>query len=345
MVNIPMLSDFKYGTSQVPTANDYFNNSTAQIIANNGVPIPVQRLSVPDARFPISSAILNGTSIPDPDSLLNQSTSQQQAATTNAAAAAAAAKEQQANPLRQALAGLDTTLSNRLSQNQGEYDKVLQQYNEMDAQDAAAHAKQVGDNEAALTGQRQSQMLQGARLGNNLQSVLASMGALNGTGGFLANQAVQGIVNSGLGGAKEAFDTNAGNINTAYEQAEREQRQRRDDASTLLANKNSNTRADVMTNRQNILNQLGNLFGAGTAKGADYLGQAGALYGDIANTTRPNVGSYQKSSSLYSPSALQSYLDGIGNTSIQSQSGAASQTPINSPLFAQNDKRRQEQLG
>ena len=49
-----------------------------------------------------------------------------------------------------------------------------------------------------------------------------------------------------------------------------------------------------MTNRQNILNQLGNLFGAGTAKGADYLGQAGALYGDIANTTRPNVGTYQK---------------------------------------------------
>ena len=40
------------------------------------------------------------------------------------------------------------------------------------------------------------------------------------------NQAVQGIVNSGLGSAKEAFDTNAGNINTAYEQAEREQRQR-----------------------------------------------------------------------------------------------------------------------
>ena len=340
MVSIPMLADFTNGGQRGATPNDYFNNSAAMIIANNGVPIIPQR-TIPSASEPISQAILNGTAIPDPDSVVNQN----QQAAAQAAARSAAAQEQQANPLRQALAGLDTTLSNRLSQNQGEYDKVLQQYNEMDAQDAAAHAKQVGDNEAALTSQRQSQMLQGARLGNNLQSVLASMGALNGTGGFLANQAVQGIVNSGLGSAKEAFDTNAGNINTAYEQAEREQRQRRDDASTLLANKNSNTRADVMTNRQNILNQLGNLFGAGTAKGADYLGQAGALYGDIANTTRPNVGTYQKASSLYSPSALQSYLDGIGNTSIQSQSGAASQTPINSPLFAQNDKRRQEQLG
>lgn len=256
-----------------------------------------------------------------------------------------AAIQAQANPLLQALSGLDTTLSNNLKGVRDTYDQQMREYNDRFARDRANWEENVATNEGGLQSQRQNKMLSGARLSQGLNSILASMGALNGTGQFLANQAVEGITNRGLGEATETFQANARNINSAWEEAEQEARNREERAKQIRADQEANVRADILNRRQKILSDLGNLYGPDTVEGARYLGQAGSLYGQIAETTRPNVAQYQEASSLYSPEALDSYLSGIGNTQVTSESrGSGGGVPVNSPLFAGTRRRRDEQL-
>ena len=251
----------------------------------------------------------------------------------------------QADPIYKALAALDTEKANQLRGNQETYDQRLREYNDRFASDRSNWEENVATNEGGLQSQRQNKMLSGARLSQGLNSILASMGALNGTGQFLANQAVEGITNRGLGESTETFEANAGNINSAWEQAEREARQRRENAENILRDQNSATNRDILTSRQNMLNQLGNLYGSDTSQGRGYLADAGALYSQIAGTSRPNVAQYQEASSLYSPEALDSYLSGIGNTQVTSESrGSGGGVPVNSPLFAGTRRRRDEQL-
>lgn len=269
----------------------------------------------------------------------------EQQAAAQAEAQRQAAIQAQANPLLQALSGLDTTLSNNLKGVRDTYDQQMREYNDRFARDRANWEENVATNEGGLQSQRQNKMLSGARLSQGLNSILASMGALNGTGQFLANQAVEGITNRGLGEATETFQANARNINSAWEEAEQEARNREERAKQIRADQEANVRADILGKRQQILSQLGQLYGPDTAEGARYLGQAGSLYGQIAQTTRPNVAQYQEASSLYSPSALESYLSGIGNTQVTSESrGSGGGVPVNSPLFAGTRRRRDEQL-
>lgn len=294
--------------------------------------------------------ILNGmkfsTSQPAPAAPAAPQTQVQQIQQTqqpqyNAAAVAAAQQRAQmdlaANPLLASLGSLDQILGNRLGNAQSTYDRFINQYNEQDALDRQAYDGQVQSNNENLASDRQAGLLNAARGGVGLRSVLSSMGALAGSGSDLISRLIGQAANSDIGQADKTFKTNSSNLNTSWGQAEQQQRQRRSDAGANLQNDQQNARADVLNSRKSIFEQLANVYGTADAKGTQYASQAAALAPQIANTTRASVAPYQAASSLFSPGALQQYLAGTKDLNVNTS--GSTQTPINSPTFAATQRK------
>jgi len=254
-----------------------------------------------------------------------------------------AALDVQANPLLGSLGSLDQVLANRLAQARAEYDRAIAGYNAQDALDKQAYNDNVHTNEQNFTSGNQAALLGAANASTGLRGVLGSLGALAGSGGDVVNRLVGQAANSDLGTARNTFDTNAKALTTNYGQTEQQQRQRRADAEANFGNTEQNARADVLNSRQSILEQLANLYGAGTSRGNEYAGQATALAPQIAETSRANVAPYQAASSLYSPTTLQGYLTGTKNLNVSTDSGT--NTPINSPLYASNNQKKDQLAG
>lgn len=248
----------------------------------------------------------------------------------------------QVNPLLQALSSTDTVRDNALGTAQRTFDENMKAYTAENAQDRANYEKQVGQNESNLSANRQAALLQAAQGGQGLRSVLASLGALSGTGGFLADRAISQAANKDIGAADETFKTSADTLNTAWMDTERKQRQRNADAEAALANEQNEARRSYAQSRQGILSQLSNLYGGDTAQGRQYASDAAALYPTIAQNTSKAVAGYQASSPLYSQQALDTYKAGVNDLTVGAQAGGAEGT--NPSLFALQQRRRDEEL-
>lgn len=239
---------------------------------------------------------------------------------------------------------LDKVLANRNKTAQDTYNQAYKSYDDTFALDRQARDKAVTQNEQANTDARQAAMVQAAVGGRGLRSVLASMGALGGTGLDLANQAVAREANIDIGNADKNFQTNAGNITDSWARAEDEDTKRRNEAKAILANAKTNNAADVAASRQSMYNQLAGLYDRGTAEANSYLAKSAALAPKIAAGSKQAVAPYAKSQQLFAPGKLQEYLGGVQDLSVGASAAPSGQTslPINSPLFGQlEDKRRQ----
>lgn len=239
---------------------------------------------------------------------------------------------------------LDKVLANRNKTAQDTYNQAIKSYDDTFALDRQARDKAVTQNEQANTDARQAAMVQAAVGGRGLRSVLASMGALGGTGLDLANQAVAREANIDIGNADKNFQTNAGNITDSWARAEDEDRKRRAEAETTLTNTKTNNAADIASSRQSMYNQLAGMYDRGTSEANSYLAKASALSPQIAAGSRQAVTPYAKSQQLFAPGQLQEYLGGVRDLSVGASAAPSGQTslPINSPLFGQlEDKRRQ----
>lgn len=260
-----------------------------------------------------------------------------QAAPVNLGGVAAGPSRAQTDPLLASLASLETILANRNAQAQAEYDRAIAGYNSQDAIDRRAYEDNRFQNESNLTAGNQAALLNAANGSTGLRGVLASLNGLAGSGANVVDRLVGLAANADTGAARQNFETNATNLNQAWSQAEQNQRQRRNDASALLSNNLQNNRADVLTSRQGILQQLANTYGAGTSEGNRYASEASSLAAPIAATSRAAVGSYAPTSSLYSAGALQNYLGGTQN--VQAAATPATSTAINSPVYTAGRKR------
>lgn len=243
----------------------------------------------------------------------------------------------QVNPLLASLSSLDTILSNRLSNARDTYNRYINQYNDQDALDRQAYDTNVQQNNENLAGDRQAALLNAARGGQGLRSVLSSLGALAGSGVNLIERLVGRAANQDVGQADSTYKTNATNLNTAWGQTEQQQRQRRADADANLFNDEQNARADVLNSRKGILEQLANLYGSGSAKGNQYAGEATSLAPQIAATTKASTAPYAASSSLFSPQSLQTYLAGTKDLNVNTS--GSRQPVINSPAFSTTQRR------
>ena len=241
---------------------------------------------------------------------------------------------------------LDSVLANRNQTTNDTYNQAVRSYDDTFALDRQARDKAQIQNEQANTDARQAAMVQAAAGGRGLRSVLASMGALGGTGLDLANQAVSREANIDIGNADKNFQTNAGNITDSWARAEDEDRRRRAEATTIRDNSLTNNAADVAASRQSMYNQLAGMYDRGSAEANSYLAKASALNPQIAAGSGQAVAAiYAKSQQLFAPgNELQEYLGGVRDPSVGASAAPSGQTssPVNSPLFGQlEDKRRQ----
>lgn len=246
----------------------------------------------------------------------------------------------QVDPLLASLGSLDDILGNKNQQSQAEYNRALQAYKEQEALDRKAYDDNVFQNENTLTSNNQRALLNAANGATGLRGVLSSLGGLAGSGVDVIKRLVGLAANEDTGAARQTFDVNASSLNQSWGQAEREQRQRREDAEANLQNTLQNNKAGVLTSRQSILQQLAGLYGDELPEGRQYASQAAALAAPIAETTRATVAPYAKASSLFSPGQLEDYLAGTKNLSVDT-SGGGSRTPINSPVYSANRKKDQ----
>jgi hypothetical protein len=182
-----------------------------------------------------------------------------------------------------------------------------------------------------------------------LLAVLASLNALGGSGRVEANRAVRNEANADLGNAQSSFKNNASVITNNFAVAQDERDKQREAARKRHQAARQNAKADVYTDKQNVLDQLAKIYNrydsnAAQSKADKYASEAAGLSGKIAKTTRPIKGGYTSAAKYYSPTHLQNYLAGVNNLSVGTPVGNASSVPINSPLFAQvGDKRRRQQ--
>lgn len=246
----------------------------------------------------------------------------------------------QTDPLLASLSSLDQILANRNAQSQAEYDRAITGYNEQDALDRQAYDQNVQQNEQTLTANNQRALLNAANSGSGLRGVLSSLGGLAGSGVDVVKRLVGLAANQDTGAARETFDTNATNLTQAWSGAEKQQRQRRQDADATLFNNKQNNESSVLSSRQSIFQQLANLYGDTAPQGREYASKASALAAPIAATSRAAVAPYAAASSSFSPAALQQYLAGTQNLEA-SAAGSASTVPQNSPLFTSQKKKDQ----
>lgn len=246
--------------------------------------------------------------------------------------------QEQANPLLASLRTLDTILGNKNAQSQEEFNRAKTGFDTQDILDKQNFEQNRFQNENTLTKNNQAALLNAANASTGLRGVLAGMGGLSGSGLDIIKRLTGLAANADTGNARQTFDTNATNLNTAWNQAEQTQRQRRQDAEATLANNLQNNKASVLTSRQSIFQKLADLFGAGTSEGNRYASEASALAAPIAETTRATVAPYAAPSASFSPAALQSYLAGTQNlTASTTDTGA----PINSPVYSSSKKKDQ----
>ena len=265
-------------------------------------------------------------------------------AQAQAQARADAARKAEVDAILSSMGTLDSVLANRNQTTNDTYNQAVRSYDDTFALDRQARDKSQIQNEQANTDARQAAMVQAAAGGRGLRSVLASMGALGGTGLDLANQAVSREANIDIGNADKNFQTNAGNITDSWARAEDEDRRRRAEATTIRDNSLTNNAADVAASRQSMYNQLAGMYDRGSAEANSYLAKASALNPQIAAGSRQAVAPYAKSQQLFAPGKLQEYLGGVRDLSVGASAAPSGQTssPVNSPLFGQlEDKRRQ----
>lgn len=249
----------------------------------------------------------------------------------------------QLDPLLAALSSLDTTRDQGLAAAQSKFDRNRAAYDAENIQDRQNYEKQLAQNEGNLSANRHAALLQASQGGLGLRSVLASLGALSGTGGQLADQAIARAANKDIGAADDAFRTSADTLNTAWSDTERKQRQRDEDAKAAFENEQRSIQQNILQSRQGILTQLSNLFGADTEQGRNYASQAASLYPQIAQNSQRSVGSYQAASPLYSEQALDTYKGGVRDLTVGTRAGGGNESVLNSPLFALPGARRREE--
>lgn len=257
-------------------------------------------------------------------------------AQTSAAPAVVRPSAAQVNPLLASLNSLQDILTNKNAQSQQEHDAAIAGYNANDAIDGQAHDQNVQQNESTYAANNQKALLNAANGASGLRGVLSSLGALGGSGMDIVNHLVGLAANTDAGDARHTFDANSSALNSAWAKTDQAEKQRRLDADSTLQNNEQNNQAGVLNSKQNIYQQLANLYTDKTPEGNDYAAKAAELAPQIAATTKASVAPYAAGSPLYTPQALQQYLAGTQNLNVKTD---APTTPINSPLFPTSVKK------
>lgn len=233
---------------------------------------------------------------------------------------AAVKKVDKSNDINLNLAGLGA-VDQQTSSGIAAIDKVLATLKGQYADEAAANEKSYTDNTNTNVGNlqknKQSAMVNGAQGRRGLFSTLSSLGALNGSGIDLANNAVKRGVEVDLSGATDNYATNQGGLDLSIGKFRREDKNRNENADLTAGNAKTNVQNDAARSKQNFYKNLANDYDemGDSGNSAKYSGMAASLYPAVAASNVPNANLGYSSAAFDAPT-LESYLAGQGGTQV-----------------------------
>lgn len=172
-------------------------------------------------------------------------------------------------------------------------------------------------NQNNLQKNKETALVNAAQGRRGLFGTLASLGALNGSGLTLANNAVQKGANDDLSGAADTYATNQNTLDSALSDFKQADKERRAAAATAAEDAKTNVRNTGLQTKQKFYTGLSADYAAEGDKGnaAKYSGLAGSLYPDIASTSIPSTNLAPTAALTFTPGSLGNYLAG-GNTQV-----------------------------
>lgn len=219
----------------------------------------------------------------------------------------------------------------------GKYDKERSQNKEDFDEQSFTNTTSLGKN-------KQNALLAAAQGRRGLRGTLASIGALSGSGGELADRAVTTEANQDLGEATDTYAGNARQLGKAWGRFEEEDKDRRSEADVAKVNQRTALEGAIASKRQNFFQKMAELFAEGGDAGssASWLNNAGSLNQEIASKTRVGATPFTARVAAFTPGELENYLAGAGDLKVSMGEGAPGMRTPNS-IFASRKRRDREE--
>lgn len=247
----------------------------------------------------------------------------------------------------QAIAATDTKQNVGYKSIDDSYGSLIGGYDREVQQNEADYGDQTVTNNTNLSKNKQNALVAASQGRRGLRGVLASIGALFGTGGKLADRAVTTEANQDIGQATDTAAGNAKQLDTAIGRFREEDKNRRADADTAKLNQRMRLEGDVATDRQKLYKQMADLYSeAGdNASASEWLRKAGDINQYIAERSGVASTPLTARAAAFTPGKLADYLAGAGDMTVQvAPTGGASGLPSTTLLAGRRKKDREDTL-
>ena len=189
------------------------------------------------------------------------------------------------------LDSVDAATKTNLAGVQTALDRVSGLYDADAASATGSYDTNSTQNQNNLQKTKATALINAAQGRKGLFGTLAGLGALNGSGIDLANEAVQRGANEDLSTAGDTYATNQGGLDTAIGNFTKENDQRKDDAKNAAGNNRTNIQNDAAKNKQAYYKTLSDDYTkmGDSANAAKFAKMAGDLFPAIAATSLPTT--------------------------------------------------------
>lgn len=178
-------------------------------------------------------------------------------------------------------------------------------------------------NQNNLQKNKQTSLVNAAQGRNGLFSTLQSLGALNGSGITLANNAVQKGANEDLNGSEDTYGNNQIGLDTGIHTFEADNKKRVDAANTAATSNNVAADNSAAQTKLAAYKALADDYSqeGDSANAQKYSGLAAGILPTIAATSAPATALTADNSVAYTPASLASYIAGSNPTSVATTPG------------------------
>ena len=189
------------------------------------------------------------------------------------------------------LDSVDAATKTNLAGVQTALDRVSGLYDADAASATGSYDTNSTQNQNNLQKTKATALINAAQGRKGLFGTLAGLGALNGSGIDLANEAVQRGANEDLSTAGDTYATNQSGLDTAIGNFTKENDQRKDDAKNAAGNNRTNIQNDAAKNKQAYYKTLSDDYTkmGDSANAAKFAKMAGDLFPAIAATSLPTT--------------------------------------------------------
>jgi len=222
------------------------------------------------------------------------------------------------------------------------YNKIVTGYNTEKNTNEGDYTAKSNTNENNLQKNKDAAKINAAQGRRGLFGTLSSLGALNGDGITLANNAVQNGANKDLSGAADNFATNQSGLDKSIGDFRLADAKRRADAQTEADNEKTAVKGQGAKDRQVYLSKIADDYQLENKlpEAADYRNRVAALFPEIAAANVPTSG-LTSAAAPYTAASLASYLAQANGTQVTTAPGASGASGVAGlpGLIASNKKR------